>query len=117
MTELKVFEGPLCCTTGVCGVDPDQALVDFTADLRWLAGQGVTVRRANLGVDPGAFANEPAAVAFLREAGVDALPLVLVDTTTVATGRYPTRAELASLVGLTQARGAQSAGGQGSRVL
>ena len=29
---ISVFEGPLCCNTGVCGTDPDQALVNFTAD-------------------------------------------------------------------------------------
>ena len=24
---IQVFEGPLCCNTGVCGPNPDQALV------------------------------------------------------------------------------------------
>ncbi|MDN5985069.1 MAG: arsenic metallochaperone ArsD family protein, partial [Propionibacterium sp.] len=26
---ISVFEGPLCCNTGVCGTDPDPALVNF----------------------------------------------------------------------------------------
>lgn len=103
MTELRVFEGALCCSTGVCGVDPDPGLVNFTADLSWLAGQGVAVVRFNLAVDPAAFAADPDVVAFLRVAGVDALPLVLVNGVTVATGRYPARAELASFTGVGQA--------------
>ena len=33
MPTIHVFEPALCCNTGVCGPDVDQALVDFTADL------------------------------------------------------------------------------------
>ena len=66
MTTISVFEGPLCCNTGVCGQDPEQTLVDFTADARWLADQGVPVTRANLAQDPAAFAADASARAFLR---------------------------------------------------
>lgn len=100
MTTLNVFEGPLCCNTGVCGTDPDQALVDFTADARWLAEQGVDVTRANLAQDPVAFATDESARAFLKVAGVEGLPLVRMDGVTVLTGRYPTRSELAHFAGL-----------------
>ncbi|MFZ2624391.1 MAG: arsenite efflux transporter metallochaperone ArsD [Propionibacterium sp.] len=97
---MTVFEGPLCCNTGVCGTDPDQALVDFTADARWLAEQGVAVTRANLAQDPVAFAADESARAFLKVAGVEGLPLVRMDGVTVLTGRYPTRSELARFAGL-----------------
>jgi hypothetical protein len=103
MAVVKVFEGPLCCNTGVCGPDPEQALVDFTADARWLIDQGVRVTRANLAQDPLAFAEDPAARSFLRLAGADALPLLIVDGVTVLTGRYPSRAELARFTGVTLA--------------
>ena len=33
MPAIQVFEPALCCNTGVCGPDVDQALVSFTADL------------------------------------------------------------------------------------
>lgn len=100
MPTIKVFEGPLCCNTGVCGPDPAQALVDFTADARWVADQGVRLTRANLAQDPAAFAADALARAFLQTAGADALPLVTVDGMTVLTGRYPTRTELARYAGL-----------------
>ncbi|MEI6758670.1 MAG: arsenic metallochaperone ArsD family protein, partial [Chlorobium sp.] len=29
MKKIQVFDPALCCTTGVCGVDVDQALVTF----------------------------------------------------------------------------------------
>ena len=40
MPEIRVFEPALCCNTGVCGPDVDQALVDFSADLSHLKGLG-----------------------------------------------------------------------------
>lgn len=33
MKTLTVFDSAMCCNTGVCGSDVDQALVDFSADL------------------------------------------------------------------------------------
>lgn len=91
---IRVFEPALCCNTGVCGPDVDEALVAFTADLDHLRGQGVDIARHNLANDPGAFAETPVVRDFLRVAGSAGLPLVLVDGVTVATGRYPSRTEL-----------------------
>lgn len=98
--RIRVFEPALCCNTGVCGTDVDQALVEFTADLDHLRRQGVDIERHNLANDPGAFAADPVVADFLRVAGSAGLPLVLVDQVTVATGRYPDRAELSRLAGL-----------------
>ena len=101
MPTIKVFEGPLCCNTGVCGTDPEQELVDFTADVEWVKAQGADITRANLAQDPPAFAAEPIATGFLKTVGAEGLPLVIVDGVTAATGRYPSRAELAKWAGLT----------------
>jgi hypothetical protein len=30
--SIQVFDPALCCSTGVCGVNVDQALVTFSAD-------------------------------------------------------------------------------------
>jgi len=100
MTTIAAFEPALCCNTGVCGEDVDQNLVTFTADMAWLLEQGATITRHNLANDPMAFAHNEAVKSFLEIAGSAGLPLVLVDGVTVATGRYPTRAELARWAGL-----------------
>nr|WP_298583550.1 arsenite efflux transporter metallochaperone ArsD [uncultured Kocuria sp.] len=96
-----MFEPALCCSTGVCGPDVDQALVEFTADLEHLRSRGVDITRHNLAHDPQAFAGTPVVSDFLRVAGSAGLPLVLVDGVTVATGAYPDRARLAFLAGLS----------------
>ncbi|MCH9815785.1 MAG: arsenite efflux transporter metallochaperone ArsD [Actinomycetia bacterium] len=103
---VRVFEPALCCNTGVCGEDVDQSLVDFTADLHHLVEQGADISRHNLANDPAAFAADETVRAFLQVAGSAGLPLTSVDGVTVATGRYPNRAELARFCGLDVEPGA-----------
>lgn len=100
MPAIAVFEPALCCNTGVCGEGVDQNLISFTADMAWLLEQGASITRHNLANDPLAFAHNEAVKSFLEIAGSAGLPLVSVDGVTVATGRYPTRAELARWAGL-----------------
>lgn len=100
MASIRVFEPALCCNTGVCGEDVDQALVNFSADLDFLKRQGVDITRHNLASDPTAFVETPAVMGFLKVAGSEGLPLVLVDDVTVFTGSYPTREMLARYAGV-----------------
>ena len=48
MPAIRIFEPALCCNTGVCGTDVDQALVDFTAHFTALKKAGVDIARTNL---------------------------------------------------------------------
>ena len=100
MPSIHVYEPALCCNTGVCGPDPAQELVTFTADLKHLQDRGADIARHNLASDVQAFAQSEAARSFLQVAGSEGLPLVLVDGVTVLTGRYPTRDELVRWAGL-----------------
>ncbi len=95
MTTIDVFEPALCCNTGVCGEDVDQALFTFSADLDWVSGNGGAVVRHNLAHDPLALAENDAVRQFLQLSGSAGLLLVLVDGVTVLTGAYPDRAQLA----------------------
>ena len=101
MVSIRVFEPALCCNTGVCGEDVDQALVEFTANLGSFKEQGVDIARHNLANDPDAFVRNPVVMDFLNAAGSEGLPLVLVDGVTVLTGRYPTPDMLSRYAGLT----------------
>lgn len=40
MKKIEVFDPSLCCSTGVCGVEVDQALVTFAADVDWAKQNG-----------------------------------------------------------------------------
>ncbi len=103
MKTLEVFDPAMCCSTGVCGVDVDPVLVQFAADLKWVAEQGVEVKRHNLGQEPQAFAANPAVLKEM-EAGMERLPVLVVDGKIVATGAYLSRVQLAQKLGITLAR-------------
>lgn len=100
MKTLKVFDPAMCCSTGVCGIDVDPVLVQFAADLKWVEEQGVKVSRYNLGQEPQAFAANPAVIKEM-EAGMDRLPVIVVDGNIVSTGMYPSRQQLAQKLGIT----------------
>lgn len=98
--EIKVFDPAMCCSTGVCGVDVDQQLLTFTADLDWARQQGARIERFNLSQQPMAFVNNAIVKSFLDRSGQDALPLILVDGEVALAGRYPQRTELAGWLGV-----------------
>ncbi len=100
MKKLQVFDPPMCCSTGVCGPDPDPVLPRFAADLHWLVNQGVSVERYNLAQEPQAFAANETVKAALAKYGNDCLPLILVNDAILSRGSYPVRTDLARFVGL-----------------
>ncbi len=105
MKKLQVFDPALCCSTGVCGTEVDQALVNFSADVDWLKHAGGQIERFNLAQQPMDFVNNAVAKAFLERSGAEGLPLILVDGEIAMAGRYPTRSELARLAGISSASG------------
>ena len=108
MKTIQFFDPALCCSTGICGVDVDQALISISADINWARQNGAQIERYNLAQDPMAFADNATVTAFLERSGTGALPLVLVDGEIALAGRYPNRVELAALSGIADAADVQS---------
>ena len=103
MTTIQVYDPALCCSTGVCGVDVDQTLVSFSADVDWAKQNDAQIERFNLAQQPISFAENAVIRAFLERSGEDALPVILVDGEVALAGRYPTRKELARWAGIVEA--------------
>ena len=38
--SIRVYDPPMCCSTGVCGPSVDPELVRVAADLKWAEGRG-----------------------------------------------------------------------------
>jgi DNA-binding transcriptional ArsR family regulator len=110
MSTIHIYEPALCCDTGVCGVDVDQALVTITADVRAVQELGADIERHNLASDPTAFTDDETVRAFMHRVGSKGLPLTIVDGVTVAVGSYPTKDDLVGLAGLTTPTVEASAG-------
>jgi hypothetical protein len=85
----------------VCGVDADQELINFAADVEWAKKKGAKIERLNLAQQPMAFAENKIVKDFLNRSGAEALPLILVDGEFALAGRYPNRIELSRWIGIS----------------
>lgn len=100
MKKLRVFDPPMCCSTGVCGPVVDPILLRFAGDLEWVKGHGIAVARYNLAQQPQAYAADETVKAALGQFGTGCLPLVLLGDAIVYRGVYPSREQLGALLGL-----------------
>ncbi len=103
MSNIQIYDPVLCCSSGVCGVDVDQQLVNVAANIEWAKQNGAHIERFNLGQEPLAFAEQPLIKTYLERFGEKSLPVMLVDGEIAIAGRYPTREELARVAGITLA--------------
>lgn len=98
MKTVKIFDKPMCCSTGVCGPDVDPVLPRFAADLDWLQSLGHHVERFNLAQQPQAFIDHPLVHQRLSRVGTECLPLILVQDQVVSEGAYPDRTAMAEWI-------------------
>ena len=103
MKNIQIFDPALCCSSGVCGMDVDQALVAFAADVDWARQNNAPIERLNLAQQPMAFAGNAIVKGLLERSGEGALPVTLVDGELALAGRYPSRDELARWAGIVPA--------------
>lgn len=98
--KIRIYDPPMCCSTGICGPSVDPELVRFSADLDWLKAQGIQIERFNLSQQPFDFTGDAEVNAALQAKGVEALPVVKVEGQIKCQGSYPTRKQLAVWVQL-----------------
>lgn len=101
-TRIRVYDPPMCCSTGVCGPSVDPDLVRFADDLAWLKVHGVDVERFNLAQQAAAFVQNPTVLALLNTEGATCLPVVVAGDEVVSQGAYPSREELASFANVPE---------------
>ena len=97
--KITILDPALCCNTGVCGPDVDDAQVQTAPNVKLLKSLGYEVKRHNISNDGAAFKEYPDAIEKLKADGVDSLPYILINDQMVKTGEYPTKEEWLQLVG------------------
>jgi hypothetical protein len=91
---IKIYDPPMCCSSGVCGPSVDTSLTGFAGAIKQIAGlPGVQVQRYNLSQQPRAFVENNAVKALLDESRKD-LPFIFINNELYCYGRYPTKEEL-----------------------
>ncbi len=100
---VKIYDPPMCCSTGVCGTSVSSALVEFAGALKTLANRGIVIERYNLAQQPQAFTENPQVKELLNSLGKDGLPFIFINDELKISGRYPKSKELFDLLGLNGA--------------
>jgi len=99
MTLVTIFRHVPPPIIGIVGVLPERRFEAFEKELDWLETTGVLVERRDPRDHTESEASRQAGEQLLASEGNCCLPLIVVDGLVVSRGVYPTRAQLARLIG------------------
>ena len=88
---LIIFEGMLCCSTGLCGPEPNQALIQLNEDVKKLKEEfPKRIIRASLSFNAQAFLECPEVLKLVKDKGTGILPITVLDGKVLAKQKYMT---------------------------
>lgn len=97
--ELIIYEGVMCCSSGVCGPEPDKKLIDFNNALRKLKNdEELNVVRASLSHDLAMFLDNKEIFQIVKENGPSVLPIVTLNGKIVSKRNYLTYEEIKQML-------------------
>lgn len=89
MTTFIIYESAMCCSSGVCGSDPDKSLIALQEALDALKGMGAKVERYSITGSPKKFRENWEIIKLMQEHQIKALPITTCDGKVVKMGSYP----------------------------
>ena len=94
--KLIIYEGMLCCSTGICGPEPDKALIQLTEDVRRLQAEfpDEKIIRASMSFNAQAYLEEPEVLKLVKASGTDVLPITTLNGKILVKQRYMTYDEM-----------------------
>lgn len=93
-----IYDPPMCCSSGVCGPDPDQQLIELDDAIGKIRAEGTPVERYIITQSPEKFKENPAILQLIQEQQLKVLPITTYGGEVVKTGGYPTLAEMKSYI-------------------
>ena len=93
-----IYDPPMCCSTGVCGPNQDQALINLQDTLEKVKKMGAEVERYLITQSPQAFKDNPEIIKLIQEQQLKALPITTCSGKVVKTGAYPTLKEFETFI-------------------
>ncbi len=101
-TKIFIYDPPMCCSSGVCGPNPDQTLINLQNTLEKVKKLGVEVERYLITQSPQKFKENPAVIKLIQERQLKALPITACNGKIVKTGAYPTFEEFKKFISETK---------------
>ncbi|MBI4651847.1 arsenite efflux transporter metallochaperone ArsD [Candidatus Desantisbacteria bacterium] len=97
---IKVYDPPMCCSTGVCGTKIDEKLIEFANALKILSKSGATVERFNMAQTPNAFIENIKVKKIIAQKGQKSLPLIFINDELKWSGKIPSTEEILKTFGI-----------------
>lgn len=98
--KVLIYDPALCCSTGLCGPEPDPVQIAVNETIMKLGKQGVVVERFNLSKQLKDFVANKEVAALLHANGKKILPITIVDGKVIRTGAYASYPDLCTVLGL-----------------
>jgi Arsenical resistance operon protein ArsD len=94
--KLIIYEGMLCCSTGICGPEPNKALIQLTEDVKRLHAEfpDANIIRASMSFNAQAYLEEPEVLKLVKADGTDVLPITTLNGKILVKQRYLTYDEM-----------------------
>lgn len=88
--NLIIYEGAMCCSTGVCGPEPDKELIEFNETLKKVTREfnNLEITRAGLSFDVKMFMENKEVFQLVKEKGKEILPITAINGKIIAEKRY-----------------------------
>lgn len=96
--KFVIYDPPMCCSTGVCGPNPDQGLIELQDTLAALKTEGIEVKRYIITQSPEKFKENPQVIKLIQEQQLKVLPITTMNGTIVKKGGYPTLEEFRKFI-------------------
>lgn len=90
VNNLIIYEGAMCCSTGVCGPEPDKKLIEFNETLKKINKEfsDLDITRASLSVDVKMFLENKEIFQLVKGNGQEILPITTINGEIIAKERY-----------------------------
>ncbi len=87
---LIIYEGAMCCSTGVCGPEPDKELIEFNESLKKLRMEfmDIEIIRANISFNINMFLENMEISQLVKENGQDILPIITLNGKIASKQKY-----------------------------
>ena len=88
--NLIIYEGAMCCSTGICGPEPDKELIEFNETLKKINNEfkDLKVTRASLSVDVKMFLENKEIFQLVKVNGQSILPIISINGNIIAKKKY-----------------------------
>lgn len=83
----------MCCSSGLCGPNPDQGLIDLNTTLSELKNLDIEVERYIITQSPEKFKENSKVIELIQKQQLKALPITTLNGEVVKSGSYPSLEE------------------------